>query len=125
MIAQIAVGVLVGCLGYAYVAIRPPAPKTCGSPGGPPVTSPRVKLDDGRHLAYKEKGVDKEEAKYKIIIAHGFDDSKDFNLRLSEVSKILLCSRYAAFTECAIQNYRFSLYLLKHELEYNKLEHGR
>ncbi|KAI3461296.1 hypothetical protein Pfo_017959 [Paulownia fortunei] len=84
MIAQIALGVLVGFLGYAYLAIRPPAPKTCGSPGGPPVTSPRVKLGDGRHLAYKEKGVAKEEAKYKIIVSHGFGDSKDFNLPVSE-----------------------------------------
>ncbi|KAK6138184.1 hypothetical protein DH2020_028068 [Rehmannia glutinosa] len=84
MIAPIAVGVLMGFLGYAYLAIRPPAPKTCGSPGGPPVTSPRVKLSDGRHLAYKEKGVAREEAKFKIIVCHGFGDSKDFHLPVSE-----------------------------------------
>ncbi|KAL9143396.1 hypothetical protein ABFS82_14G233300 [Erythranthe guttata] len=84
MIAQIAVGAIVCFMGYAYVTIRPPPPKTCGSPGGPPLTSPRVKLDDGRHLAYKEKGVAKEEAKHKIIVCHGFDDSKDFNLPISQ-----------------------------------------
>lgn len=88
MIAQISVGVLVGCLGYAYFAIRPPPPKICGTPGGPPVTSPRVKLNDGRHLSYKERGVAKEEAKHKIIISHGFDDSKDFKINLSDVSKL-------------------------------------
>ncbi|KAG6436104.1 hypothetical protein SASPL_100986 [Salvia splendens] len=84
MIAQIAVGVVVGCIGYAYFAIQPQPPKICGTPGGPPVTSPRVKLDDGRYLAYKESGVAKEEAKHKIIISHGFDDSKDFNINLSD-----------------------------------------
>ncbi|KAG8371170.1 hypothetical protein BUALT_Bualt13G0059200 [Buddleja alternifolia] len=84
MIAQIAVGVAVGFLGYVYIAIRPPAPKICGSPGGPPVTSPRIKLSDGRHLAYKEKGVAKEIAKYKIIVSHGFNDDKDFNLPVSD-----------------------------------------
>lgn len=88
MLAQIAVGALVGFLGYAYLVIRPPAAKICGTPGGPPVTSPRIKLHDGRHLAYKEKGFAKEEAKYKIVVAHGFGDSKDFNLPLSEVSII-------------------------------------
>lgn len=102
MIAQIAVGVLVGCLGYAYFAIRPPHPKICGTPGGPPVTSPRVKLNDGRHLSYKERGVAKEEAKHKIIISHGFDDSKDFKINLSDVSKLCCFSGYSAFTEPAM-----------------------
>ncbi|KAL8483420.1 hypothetical protein ACS0TY_026211 [Phlomoides rotata] len=84
MIIQISIGVLVGIAGYGYLALRPPPPKICGSLGGPPVTSSRVKLDDGRHLAYKESGLPKEEAKHKIIFAHGFGDSKDFYLPLSE-----------------------------------------
>ncbi|KAF2292891.1 hypothetical protein GH714_029655 [Hevea brasiliensis] len=54
-------------------AIRPPPPKTCGSPGGPPITAPRIKLRDGRHLAYKEHGVSKDVAKFKIIVVHGFN----------------------------------------------------
>ncbi|XP_078431810.1 uncharacterized protein LOC144703511 [Wolffia australiana] len=54
-----------------FSAIFPPPPKICGTPAGPPVTSPRIKLEDGRHLAYKEHGVPKEEAKYKIIFIHG------------------------------------------------------
>jgi pimeloyl-ACP methyl ester carboxylesterase len=56
----------------AYQYIQPPRPKICGEPGGPPVTAPRVKLMDGRFLAYKEIGVSKEEAKYKIIAVHGY-----------------------------------------------------
>ncbi|KAE8037648.1 hypothetical protein FH972_010221 [Carpinus fangiana] len=80
MIAPIAVALAVGFLGWAYQALKPPPPKICGSPDGPPITSPRVKLSDGRHLAYRESGVPKEEAKYKIIVVHGFDSSKDLGL---------------------------------------------
>ncbi|GMH09931.1 hypothetical protein Nepgr_011772 [Nepenthes gracilis] len=64
---------LVGCLAWGYQAIRPPPPKICGSSGGPPITAPRIKLSDGRHLAYKEYGVPNEKAKYKFIFVHGFD----------------------------------------------------
>ncbi|CAL5334548.1 unnamed protein product [Camellia sinensis] len=31
-------------------ATRPPPPRICGSADGPPVTAPRIKLSDGRHL---------------------------------------------------------------------------
>ena len=62
---------LVALLGWAWQAIRPPPPKICGSPGGPPVTAPRIKLRDGRHMAYREHGVSKEVARYKIIYIHG------------------------------------------------------
>ncbi|EMS60669.1 hypothetical protein TRIUR3_31901 [Triticum urartu] len=55
-----------------YSQIQPPPPKVPGSPGGPPVTANRTKLRDGRHLAYLESGVPKEQAKYKIIFVHGF-----------------------------------------------------
>ncbi|KAL6955549.1 hypothetical protein U1Q18_047863 [Sarracenia purpurea var. burkii] len=84
MIVQVAVAVTSALLGWAYLAIKPPPPKVCGSPGGPPVTSPRIQLSDGRHLAYKEKGVPKEKAQYKIIVIHGFDASKDLDLPVSQ-----------------------------------------
>ena len=70
---------------YAYRSIKPPPPKICGTPNGPPVTSPRIRLGDGRHLAYRERGVAKENAKYKVILVHGFDNSKDIYLPLSQV----------------------------------------
>ncbi|XP_007027719.2 PREDICTED: uncharacterized protein LOC18598224 [Theobroma cacao] len=63
----------VGILAWAYQAIQPPLPKTCGSPDGLPVTASRIKLKDGRHLAYKEHGVPRDKAKYKIVFVHGFD----------------------------------------------------
>ncbi|OIW04031.1 hypothetical protein TanjilG_24142 [Lupinus angustifolius] len=84
MVNPIAVAIVVIVLRLAYKALKPPPPKTCGSVGGPPLTSPRVKLSDGRHLAYREFGVPKLEAKYKIIVIHGFHSSKDINLPLSQ-----------------------------------------
>ncbi|KAJ8767943.1 hypothetical protein K2173_020883 [Erythroxylum novogranatense] len=74
----------VGFLVYGYKSIKPPPPRICGSPSGPPVTSPRIKLSDGRHLSYRETGVPKKAAKYKLILVHGFDSSKDIYLPLSQ-----------------------------------------
>lgn len=84
MLAVAALVLGVGVLVWAYQAVTPPPPKICGSPNGPPVTSPRIKLSDGRYLAYKERGVPKEQAKYKVILVHGFDSSKDIYLPLSQ-----------------------------------------
>ncbi|CAN1141956.1 hypothetical protein LINPERPRIM_LOCUS25740 [Linum perenne] len=64
---------LVGILAWGYQAIQPPPPKICGSPGGPPITAPRIKLRDGRHLAYQEHGVSKDAAKIKVVFVHGLD----------------------------------------------------
>ncbi|KAE8718958.1 germin-like protein subfamily 3 member 2-like [Hibiscus syriacus] len=47
----------------------PPPPKTCGSPDGPPVSASRIKLKDGRHLAYKEHGVPRDAAKYILSMS--------------------------------------------------------
>ncbi|XP_022882943.1 uncharacterized protein LOC111399712 [Olea europaea var. sylvestris] len=66
----------IGFLAWAYQATRPPLPKKCGSPDGPPITASRIQLNDGRHLAYKEYGVPKDKAKYKIIFVHGFDNCR-------------------------------------------------
>ncbi|KAK9170422.1 hypothetical protein Syun_002562 [Stephania yunnanensis] len=49
----------IGIVSWAYQAIQIPPPKQCGSQDGPPVTAPRIKLRDGRYLAYKEHGVPK------------------------------------------------------------------
>ncbi|PKI53681.1 hypothetical protein CRG98_025922 [Punica granatum] len=84
MLAPIAIAVTVGFIGWAYHSLKPPPPKICGSRNGPQITSPRIKLSDGRHLSYREMGVPKEEAKYKIIVIHGFDISKDITLPVSQ-----------------------------------------
>ncbi|XP_078441160.1 uncharacterized protein LOC144711111 [Wolffia australiana] len=71
--------------GWALRALLlPPPARPCGSPGGPPVTSPRVKLSDGRHLAYRERGVPRDVARHKIIFVHPFAGSKDFPFNVSQ-----------------------------------------
>ncbi|KAF8029413.1 hypothetical protein BT93_E1962 [Corymbia citriodora subsp. variegata] len=49
----------------------------------PPVTCSRIKLRDGRSLAYTERGVPKNRSNYKIIIVHGFGSSKEMNFPVS------------------------------------------
>nr|KAJ0214744.1 hypothetical protein LSAT_V11C400225760 [Lactuca sativa] len=68
MIAKVAIVVVGGFLGWIYTRIKPPPLRVCGSPGGPPITSPRIQLNDGRHLPYREWGVSKDKANYKIIV---------------------------------------------------------
>ncbi|KAL2660667.1 hypothetical protein AAZV13_03G155400 [Glycine max] len=63
----------IGFVAWSYQTIQPPPPKICGSLNGPTITAPRIKLRDGRNLAYKEHGVPKDVAKHKIIFVHGFD----------------------------------------------------
>jgi len=72
-------------LGWAYQATRPPPPAILGAPGGLPITSPRVRLKDGRHLAYMEAGVHKENARYKVIFVHGFGSAKESGFQVSQV----------------------------------------
>ncbi|CAN6285956.1 unnamed protein product [Urochloa humidicola] len=76
-------GSVVGALGrwIRGVVPPPPPPRVCGTPGGPPVTAPRVRLRDGRHLAYAESGVRKEDARFKVVISHGFTGSRLDTLR--------------------------------------------
>lgn len=84
MLKKILVVFLMGLIAWAYQAIQHPPPNICGSPNGPPVTSPRIKLRDGRHLSYKEHGVPKAKAEYKIIHIHGFDSCRHDPLPLSQ-----------------------------------------
>ncbi|XP_023519850.1 uncharacterized protein LOC111783180 [Cucurbita pepo subsp. pepo] len=84
MIIPIVVAFAAGLVGWVYQALKPPPPKICGSPNGPPLTSRRVKLNDGRHLAYREFGVPKEKAQHKIILSHGYYDSRHMYLATSQ-----------------------------------------
>ncbi|XP_038895419.1 uncharacterized protein LOC120083658 [Benincasa hispida] len=84
MIVAIGIAFTVVVVAWIYQALKPPSPKICGTPKGPPITSPRVKLNDGRHLAYKEFGVPKEMAQHKIILTHGYNASKHMHLAVSQ-----------------------------------------
>ncbi|KEH41402.1 uncharacterized protein [Medicago truncatula] len=90
MLRRIASILLIGILGLAYEAIKPPPPRTCGSPGGPPITAPRIKLRDGRHLAYKEHGVPRQLASKKIVFLHGFGSSRHDAVIATNLPKGLL-----------------------------------
>ncbi|KAK4375900.1 hypothetical protein RND71_006577 [Anisodus tanguticus] len=41
------------------------------------VTSPRIRLKDGRYLAYRERGVTMNKSIHRIILVHGINSSKD------------------------------------------------
>ncbi|KAL1221710.1 hypothetical protein V5N11_010846 [Cardamine amara subsp. amara] len=84
MVLSVIVAILVCLIGYIYRSLKPPPPRICGVRHGPPVTSPRIKLSDGRYLAYRESGVDKAKAKHKIIVFHGFNSSKDMEFPIPE-----------------------------------------
>lgn len=85
---KILVAFFLGLLAWAYQAIQPPPPRICGSADGPPVTAPRVKLSDGRHLAYIEYGVPKNEAKHKIIYVHGLDSCRHDAVIATQLSPV-------------------------------------
>lgn len=61
-----------------------------------PPASPRIRLADGRYLAYRESGVPKNKANYKIIIVHGFGSSKEMSFLAPQVSLFSQPSSYFA-----------------------------
>ncbi|CAI0474753.1 unnamed protein product, partial [Linum tenue] len=84
--------VLAGLVAWGYQAIQPPPPKICGSSDGPLVTASRIKLRDGRHLAYREHGVSKDVAKIKVVFIHGFDSdphpSRTVKSQVSDIEEL-------------------------------------
>ena len=72
--------------------IRPPSPKLLNAPNGLQVTAPRVQMRDGRFLAYKAVGVDRENAKHFIISIHGYGGSRHLMVPISKVCKYVLCT---------------------------------
>ena len=95
MFKKILVVLLMGFLAWAYQAIQSPAPKICGSLDGPPVTASRIKLSDGRHLAYKEHGVPKDRAKYKIVYVHAFDSCRHDAIVATSLSPVAILVYFA------------------------------
>jgi hypothetical protein len=49
------------------------------------VTAPRLRLRDGRHLAYCESGVPRDQARFKVVFSHGFTGSREDSVRASQV----------------------------------------
>ncbi|CAF2047444.1 unnamed protein product [Brassica napus] len=60
--------VLIALGAWAIVSFTvPPPSKRCGTPGGPPITAPRIRLSNGSYLAYQEHGDSRQNATLKII----------------------------------------------------------
>ncbi|XP_056851907.1 uncharacterized protein LOC108860898 isoform X1 [Raphanus sativus] len=75
--------IVVGLIGYhVYKSIKPPPPIPL--PENVSEICPRVKLNDGRYLAYRELGFPKDKAKNKIIIVHGYGSSKLVDLKITQ-----------------------------------------
>lgn len=97
------VGLMMGCLGMSCLRIsdQPTRPVTseCDSPTSSDIidsidpknekssssSSGRIKLSDGRYLAYKERGVPKNESTYRVVIVHGFASNKEMNFMATQV----------------------------------------
>ncbi|XP_078182278.1 uncharacterized protein LOC144575897 [Carex rostrata] len=79
--------------GWAHNITKSLPPLIRSNPGGRHIASPRIQLRDGRYLAYKEYGVPKEKARYKIVVVHGFSSSKDETFPASQelVEELGIC----------------------------------
>lgn len=86
MFIEIAMALVVIIVGFVYAFLKPPQSKICGSLGGPLVTSPRIRLRDGRYMAYVIRGAPLEKAKHKVVVCHGFRDGKDMVFLYSQVN---------------------------------------
>lgn len=109
MILRRVVGMMMGCLGISCLRIKdqstiPASLSECDSSSASSEDvdskkstssssssssldlSGRIKLRDGRYLAFKERGVSKNQSKYKIIIVHGFASNKEMNFMASQVN---------------------------------------
>ncbi|KAI7731422.1 hypothetical protein M8C21_007792 [Ambrosia artemisiifolia] len=96
MVLKKVMGMMMGCLGMSCCLrisdqpTRPAPPSECDSTSVlddvvvEPISSSRIKLSDGRYLAYKERGVPKNIANYRIIIVHGFASNKEMNFMASQ-----------------------------------------
>lgn len=81
---------MMGCLGCADQTTEQNANNNMESKSSvvdeSAITTLRVRLSDGRYLAYRERGVPKNKSKYSIILVHGFGSSKEMNFMASDIS---------------------------------------
>ncbi|KAK9079437.1 hypothetical protein SSX86_001108 [Deinandra increscens subsp. villosa] len=80
----------IGFSAWVYQTTLPPPPKKLGSLDGLPITSPRIKLHDGRHISYIETGAPKDVAKSKLIYIHCSGCSKYHNPFAIAASQVVL-----------------------------------
>lgn len=78
----------VGCLGFLTKPTQPAETAESSSGDEQSCNSHKIRLTDGRLLAYSERGVSKDEASYRVIIVHGFASSKEMKFTASQVNEI-------------------------------------
>lgn len=104
-----------GCLGISHPAkkaapaLAPAPPETTetssssssssSSLASSDGTPSRVRLSDGRCLAYRELGVPKNISNYKVILVHGFGSSKEMSFMASQVLSKTLLLNFISFFE--------------------------
>lgn len=78
---------VVSLLGMVYQATNLPPPSTTDidCDDNSTVASQRIRLSDGRYLAYVEKGVPKNESNFRIVVVHGFGSSKEMHFLAPQV----------------------------------------
>lgn len=77
---------MMGCLGMSKQPTLPAPPAESSSNIDVQICdSKRIRLSDGRFLAYTERGVPKNKSKYRVIVVHGFASSKEMNFMASQV----------------------------------------
>ncbi|XP_027151064.1 uncharacterized protein LOC113751305 [Coffea eugenioides] len=80
-------GMMIGCLGLSD---QPTLPSPSEAAETQPLDlaevnkSPRIRLSDGRYLAYREVGVPKDKSNFRVICVHGFGSSKEMNFLAPE-----------------------------------------
>lgn len=87
MVFKKVVYLMMGCLGLSRQSTLPAGSSSVVDEQD--CNSCKIRLSDGRLLAYSERGVPKEASNYKVVIVHGFGSSKEMNFMASEVSQLL------------------------------------
>lgn len=93
MVFKKVVVLMMGCLGLSKQPTLPaPQPESGGSSVVDVEVCPsqRIRLSDGRILAYTERGVPKNKSNYSVIIVHGFASSKEMEFMASQVDNPVL-----------------------------------
>ncbi|KAL3752327.1 hypothetical protein ACJRO7_013044 [Eucalyptus globulus] len=75
------VAVLLMGLMVLYKAAQLSPPQDAVLPADTATICTRIRLRDGRYLAYRERGVARERSSYKVIVVHGFGSSKEMNFQ--------------------------------------------
>ncbi|XP_051134057.1 uncharacterized protein LOC127253482 [Andrographis paniculata] len=86
MVFKNLVGMIMGCLGFGGKQ-QPENGESnlcLDSDNVREFDPPRVRLSDGRYLAYIERGVPKNNSNFQVIVVHGFGSSKEMNFMATQ-----------------------------------------